>query len=80
MADGLTSEAQAQELGRKLLDALRAPFALKQHTCSLSATIGYALAPTDANDAKALLKTADAAMYAGKQEGKDRLVRVREQE
>jgi diguanylate cyclase len=76
MADGLTNEAQAVELGRKLLDAFRAPFALDQHTCGVRATIGYALAPTDAGNAGALLKAADAAMYAGKQEGKDRLVRA----
>lgn len=75
MAEGLTTEASAQELGLKLLDALRAPFAIKQHTCGVRATIGYALAPTDASDVNALLKAADSAMYAGKQEGKDRLVR-----
>lgn len=76
MAEGLTNETQARDLGHKLLEAFRAPFALSQHSCSLSATIGYALAPTDATDASALLKAADAAMYAGKQEGKHRLVRV----
>jgi diguanylate cyclase len=78
MAHGLTNEAQARELGDKLLAAFRAPFKLDQHTCSVTATIGYGLAPTDASDASALLKAADAAMYAGKQDGKDRLVRVGE--
>jgi diguanylate cyclase (GGDEF)-like protein len=76
MAEGLTNEALARELGLKLLDSFRAPFALTQHTTSVTATVGYALAPTDAGDANALLKAADAAMYEGKQEGKDRLVRV----
>jgi diguanylate cyclase (GGDEF)-like protein len=76
MAEGLTSEASPQELGLKLVDACRAPFAVKQHICSVRATIGYALAPRDASDARTLLKAADAAMYAGKQEGKDRLVRL----
>jgi diguanylate cyclase len=76
MADGLGNEALARELGLKLLDAFRMPFALGQRTCGVSATIGYSLAPLDARDASALLKSADAAMYAGKQEGKDRLVRV----
>ena len=32
--------------------------------------MGYALAPLDGTDAAALLKLADAAMYAGKQAGK----------
>jgi diguanylate cyclase (GGDEF)-like protein len=76
VAERLSTETQAEELGLKLLEAFRAPFALKEHTCSVRATIGYALAPTDADDAVALLKAADAAMYAGKQAGKDRLVRL----
>ena len=76
MADGLASEAQAHELGTKLLAALREPFAITEDCCAVSATIGYALAPADARDAGALLKGADAAMYAGKQAGKDRLMRA----
>ncbi len=75
MATGLTNVTQARELGLKLLDAFRAPFALQEQSCRVSATIGYALAPADGTDANALLKSADAAMYTGKQEGKDRLVR-----
>jgi diguanylate cyclase (GGDEF)-like protein len=73
MAEGLSNEALAHDLGLKLLDAFRAPFSLKHHTCSVRATIGYALAPRDAADARALLKVADTAMYEGKQEGKDQL-------
>jgi diguanylate cyclase (GGDEF)-like protein len=76
MADGLTNETQARELGLKLLEAFRTPFVLGENTCRVSATIGYALAPVDAPDASTSLKAADAAMYAGKQDGKDRLVRV----
>jgi diguanylate cyclase (GGDEF)-like protein len=76
MAEGLYTEVLAEELGLKLLEAFRTPFALSQHTCSVGATIGYALAPTDASDARALLKAADSAMYVGKQEGKDRLART----
>jgi diguanylate cyclase (GGDEF)-like protein len=76
MAEGLTHEALAAELGRKLLESFRSPFALETRTCAVSATIGYALAPVDATDAGALLKAAEAAMYAGKELGKDRLVRL----
>jgi diguanylate cyclase (GGDEF)-like protein len=76
MADGLTNEAQAVDLGVKLRDAFRAPFTFNQQACSVSATIGYALAPVDAKDASTLLKAADAAMYTGKQEGKDRVLRL----
>jgi diguanylate cyclase len=76
MANGLHSEKQARELGHKLLDAFRLPFSLTQHTCTVGITIGYALAPTDSNDALGLLKNADAAMYIGKQNGKNCVRRI----
>jgi len=43
--------------------------------CSVGLTIGYALAPSDGDDALSLLKRADAAMYAGKQAGRHCLMR-----
>ena len=52
------------------------PFALDQQTCAIGITIGYALAPADGNDATSLLKHADAAMYAGKENGKNRAERA----
>jgi diguanylate cyclase len=76
MASGLHSEKQARELGHKLLDAFRLPFSLTQHTCHVGITIGYALAPADGNDPLGLLKSADAAMYVGKQNGKNCVRRI----
>ena len=76
VADGLANLAQAHDLGQKLLEAFRTPFALPQQSCSIGATFGYAVAPEDGRDAAALLTAADAAMYAGKQAGKDRVVRT----
>jgi diguanylate cyclase len=76
MANGLHSEKQARELGHKLLDAFRLPFSLTQHTCTVGITIGYALAPVDGNDPLGLLKSADAAMYIGKQNGKNCVRRI----
>ncbi len=76
MAGGLHNEKQARELGHQLLNAFRTPFSLTQHTCQVGITIGYALAPADGNDALGLLKNADAAMYTGKQNGKNCLRRV----
>ena len=72
-AAGLASPQQAEELGIKLIEAFRSPFALHERTCNVSATVGYALSPPIERDAAALLKAADAAMYAGKEKGKDRL-------
>jgi diguanylate cyclase (GGDEF)-like protein len=76
MAGGLSSEAQAHDLGQKLLAAFAAPFALRQQTCRMGATIGYGLAPFDGVEAGALLKAADASMYAGKQGGRNRITRA----
>ena len=76
MAGGLQSDEQAKELGGKLLDAFKKPFALSQHTCHVGVTIGYTLAPFDGHDAENLLKQADAAMYLGKQNGRNCLRRA----
>ncbi|MEO8103436.1 MAG: diguanylate cyclase [Betaproteobacteria bacterium] len=75
MAGGLQSDQQASELGGKLLEIFRAPFALEQESCRVGVTIGYVLAPIDGHDAAGMLKSADAAMYAGKQAGKNMLRR-----
>jgi diguanylate cyclase (GGDEF)-like protein len=74
-AGGLQNDAQAKELGEKLVDAFKRPFALSQHTCHVGVTIGYALAPLDGNDAETLIKQADTAMYLGKQSGRNCLRR-----
>ena len=50
-------------------------FSVAGTTCSVRATIGYAIAPMDGTDATSLLKAADAAMYDGKQAGKNRVIR-----
>ncbi|MCS7101991.1 MAG: sensor domain-containing diguanylate cyclase [Burkholderiaceae bacterium] len=69
LAPGLPGEAEAERIGRKLLTAFEAPFLVDGHTCQVGLTIGYVLAPRDGTDATALLRGADAAMYAGKREG-----------
>jgi diguanylate cyclase (GGDEF)-like protein len=70
MAGHLHTEQQAHELGHKLLDAFRSPFAIGSMQVAVGLTIGYAIAPHDSNDAVGLLRLADAAMYSGKQSGK----------
>jgi len=77
MACELASTEQAEDLGRSLIKAFEHSFALGQHTVTVGLTIGYALAPLDGSDAQALLRQADAAMYAGKQNGKHSIRRLR---
>ncbi|MFT3819047.1 MAG: diguanylate cyclase [Rubrivivax sp.] len=70
VAGGLGGDADAQALGRKLLDSFQQPFTAAGEPCRVGLTIGYALAPLDGQDAQSLLKRADAAMYAGKHAGR----------
>lgn len=75
MACDLAGIEQAEDLGRSLIKAFERSFTLSQHTVTVGLTIGYALAPLDGNDALTLLRRADAAMYAGKQSGKQSIRR-----
>jgi len=70
-AGGLSDERQARDLGLKLVEAFREPFVLAgDRQCSVGLTIGYVLVPLDGSDPVSLLRRADAAMYAGKAQGK----------
>ena len=75
MSRDLQNLQQVHDLGEKMLQAFALPFKLGAQTCSVGLTIGYALAPLDSRDTPQLLKLADAAMYAGKQSGKNCLKR-----
>lgn len=79
VAAELKSEKQAVDLGQKLSAQFEAPFDAGSQRCTVGVTIGYALAPLDSTDLAALLKAADASMYAGKQAGKGKLMRGRPQ-
>lgn len=75
VATRLPGDAEAQALGRKLLAGFQLPFQIAGQECRVGLTVGYALAPLDGSDALSLLKRADAAMYAGKQAGRNCLQR-----
>jgi diguanylate cyclase len=73
-ADALPDPAAAHRLGEKFVQAFRAPFSIDGQSCQVGLTVGYALSPLDGSDADALLKRADAALYAGKAAGKGRVL------
>jgi diguanylate cyclase (GGDEF)-like protein len=77
MAPGITADADALHLGEKVLEAFGRVFDVDGQECRVGVTIGYALAPHDANEPSALLQRADAAMYAGKQAGRHTVRRAR---
>jgi diguanylate cyclase (GGDEF)-like protein len=70
LARDLAGEGAAWQLGSKLVTSFAEPFMLRGQVCRVGLTVGFALAPLDGNEAGALLRRADAAMYAGKQSGK----------
>jgi diguanylate cyclase (GGDEF)-like protein/PAS domain S-box-containing protein len=72
---GVRDAAGADTLASHLLDAVRDCAAQCQGAASVSASIGYALAPQDATQPLRLLQLADGAMYAAKHAGKNRVMR-----
>ena len=58
-------------LGR-ILSTVAEPYVLNKHVCRVSASIGVTIFPNDANNAEALLRNADKAMYSAKEAGKNR--------
>ncbi|MBI5786752.1 MAG: diguanylate cyclase [Rhodocyclales bacterium] len=69
---GVEDRDAATGVARDVIEALAAPFKLDQATVSLSASIGIALCPDDAEDPDALTDAADQAMYDAKAMGRNR--------
>jgi len=61
-----TDEAGAIRVARTLLDILGAPFPVEGHALDIGASIGIALTSAGDDDAPALLRHADVAMYTAK--------------
>ena len=66
----LPRERAAAALAQKILDALFAPMLIQGHEVSPASSIGISLYPKDGDEAKTLLKNADAAMYRAKALGR----------
>lgn len=58
-------------LARRLVEAMRRPFALRCGDVVATASVGYALFPEHGRQSKQLLRAADMAMYRVKEGGKD---------
>lgn len=71
----VSDEAEADDLGRRIVAALSEPYAIAGEAVMLGASFGSALAPTDGVTLDELLRKADEALYAVK---RNRPSRVRE--
>jgi predicted signal transduction protein with EAL and GGDEF domain len=61
----------AAAVAARIQKSLQSPFALKDQSISVTASIGIASCPTDTLDLQALVRYADAAMYDAKLSGKN---------
>jgi diguanylate cyclase (GGDEF)-like protein/PAS domain S-box-containing protein len=68
----LGENGHVEHVARKILEQMEKPFHIKQYEICISASIGIALAPYDADTPDALMKDADLAMYAAKEAGSNR--------
>jgi len=60
----------AKQVARKILDAVAAPWQFEQNDLRITGSIGMALYPDHGADLETLLRSADAAMYLAKAEGR----------
>lgn len=59
------------EVARRILEAVRQPFAVTGHHLTVTTSIGIAIYPDDGHDAETLVKNADTAMYRVKETGRN---------
>jgi diguanylate cyclase (GGDEF)-like protein len=63
--------ADAENFARRILTELATPLQFKASEIACEGSIGIALAPTDGKDPDRLLKSADLALFKGKEEGRN---------
>ena len=69
--NGLKNGPDAAVVAQRILGILARPFVIEGQTLSIGASIGISIYPNDGHDSAALLKSADAAMYAAKDAGRN---------
>ncbi|MGD7045753.1 putative bifunctional diguanylate cyclase/phosphodiesterase [Jeotgalibacillus proteolyticus] len=65
------SEETSAKLSQAILDTFQLPFDVEGYTINLTPSIGISLFPGNGRNDEELLKTADAAMYVAKENGKN---------
>jgi diguanylate cyclase (GGDEF)-like protein len=69
--DSMVSEDEAWMVSQKILKLMTEPFTIEAHELFVTCSIGIALYPKDGEDAKALLQSADGALYLAKSKGRN---------
>ena len=73
----VNSVEQVDAIVARIINALASPYHINNRTINISASIGVADFPSDADNLEALIKNADLAMYSAKEKGKNRAVRYK---
>ena len=70
--EGLDELDGADQMARRVLAALRAPFQVEEHELDIGASLGITLFPDDGETPAQLLRNADVALYRAKATGRGR--------
>ena len=65
------TEADTAKVAKNILQALQAPFKLKDYELHITSSIGIAICPDHGQDSDTLLKNADIALYKAKDRGRN---------
>ncbi|MFC3376084.1 putative bifunctional diguanylate cyclase/phosphodiesterase [Rugamonas sp. CCM 8940] len=68
----LHNSSDVVRIAQEILKRMAAPFTLNEDIAHISSSIGITLYPDDGDSAETLIKNADQAMYAAKQQGRNR--------
>ena len=67
----LAHAEDAAKVARRIVEELARPYSIDGHELFVTASVGIAVYPDDGGDVDALLKSADVAMYAAKDDGRN---------
>lgn len=70
----ITTQEDAILVAMKIISLLKQPFHLNENECHIGSSIGISIFPEHGDKAEALIKKADAAMYAVKHSGRNNFV------
>jgi diguanylate cyclase (GGDEF)-like protein len=76
----MKKEDYAPRVAERVLETIRKPFVIEQHSLRVTTSIGFALYPDDGLDEETLVRQADLAMYQAKERGRDNYQRYRQQD
>lgn len=74
LIDNIENFKDITKIADKIMDTFKNPFIIEEHEFFVTASAGISVYPTDGEDAEALIKNADTAMYKAKANGKNKYI------